>query len=166
MLSIIAALAENNAIGLNNALLWKLPNDMKRFRELTVGHTVIMGRKTFESLPNGALPDRTNVVLTRNSAAIVPVGCKIAGNVQDAVRDCGRGDGEVFIIGGASLYRQTIDIADKLYITRVRRTFDHADTFFPAIDENQWLLTQQDDFPADDRHACPYTFQTYILRKK
>jgi dihydrofolate reductase len=163
MISIIVALAENLAIGAGNGLLWKLPNDMRRFRELTAGHTVIMGRKTFESLPKGALPNRTNVVISKNKET-VSGNCKIFGNLQDAIKEYGNEE-EVFIIGGASVYHQTIDLADKLYVTRVHHSFGNADTFFPETDENKWTLTEQEDFPKDGKHLYPYTFQTYIKKK-
>jgi dihydrofolate reductase len=163
MISIIVAIAGNKAIGANNSLLWKLPNDMKRFRKLTTGHTVIMGRKTFESLPNGALPNRTNVVITKNKEATFE-NCKVFNNIQDAIKEYNSGD-EVFIIGGASIYSQTIDLADKLYVTQIHHLFGNADTFFPEINEDKWIMTEQEDFRNDDQHLYPYTFQTYIRKK-
>ncbi|MDR2775010.1 MAG: dihydrofolate reductase [Tannerella sp.] len=163
MISIIVAIAENRAIGANNGLLWKLPNDMKRFREITTGHAVVMGRKTFESLPKGALPNRTNIVVTKNKEALFE-NCKIFNNIRDAVKEYNSGE-EVFIIGGASIYGQTIDLADKMYITRVHHSFENADIFFPEIDEDKWMMTEQEDFRNDDKHLYPYTFQTYIRKK-
>jgi dihydrofolate reductase len=162
MISIIVAIAENRAIGANNGLPWKLPNDMKRFRELTTGHTVIMGRKTFESLPKGALPNRTNVVLTKNRNASFE-NCITCNDLKEAIQTCNAG--ETFIIGGAGIYNQAIDFADKLYITSVHHSFENADVFFPKINEDEWTLTEQGNFPNDDKHLYPYTFQTYIKKK-
>jgi dihydrofolate reductase len=163
MISIIAALAENKAIGANNHLLWKLPNDMKRFRELTTGHTIIMGRKTFESLPEGALPGRTNVVITKNRTAAFE-NCVLFDNPEDAISKYNASD-EIFIIGGACIYNQTIDLADKLYITFIHHSFENADAFFPEITEEKWIVTEEKDFPNDAKHAYPYTFRTYIKKK-
>lgn len=163
MISIIAAIAENRAIGINNDLPWKLPNDMKRFRELTTGHTVIMGRKTFESLPNGALPNRTNIVVTRNNTVTFE-NCILFDNLQDAIKKYNTQE-EIFVIGGASIYDQVINLADKLYITLVRHSFENANTFFPEINKNEWIMTEQESFPDDEKHLYPYTFQTYIKKK-
>jgi dihydrofolate reductase len=162
MISIIVAIAENRAIGANNGLPWKLPNDMKRFRELTTGHTVIMGRKTFESLPKGALPNRTNVVLTKNKNASFD-NCITCNDLKEAIQTYNTG--ETFIIGGAGIYSQAIDFADKLYITLVHHSFENADAFFPEINEDKWTVTGQENFPNDDKHLYPYTFQTYIKKK-
>ncbi|MDR1225257.1 MAG: dihydrofolate reductase [Tannerella sp.] len=161
MISIIAAIAANRAIGVNNDLPWRLPNDMKRFRQLTTGHPVLMGRKTFESLPNGALPNRTNIVITRNHTLSFE-NCILFGNIQDAIREYHQE--EVFVIGGASIYSQMMPFADKLYITLVRHSVENADTFFPEINKDEWIMIEQEDFPDDEKHLYPYTFQTY--RKK
>lgn len=163
MISIIVAIAENRAIGANNDLLWKLPNDMKRFKELTTGHTIIMGRKTFESLPKGALPNRTNVVITRNTTNLFK-NCEIFNDLKTAT-DKYKNEEEVFIIGGANIYKQAITFADKLYITSVHHSFENADTFFPEINKNEWIITECKDFPRDEKHLYPYTFQTYIKKK-
>ena len=163
MISIIVATAENRAIGANNDLLWKLPNDMKRFRELTTGHTVIMGRKTFESLPKGALPNRTNVVISRNKS-IAFENCILFNDLEDAINEY-KDEKEIFIIGGANIYNQAIHFADKLYITLVHHSFENADTFFPEINENKWIMIEKEDFQKDEKHVYPYTFQTYIKKK-
>ena len=139
-ISIIAAISDNNAIGKNQQLLWHLPADMKHFKELTTGHAIIMGRKTFESLPNGPLPERKNVVLTTMPE-------------------------EVFVIGGALVYRQALRRADKMYITRVHHEFENADTFFPVVDWEQWEEVERQDFPADEKNAYPYSFITYVRKK-
>ena len=163
MISIIAAIANNNAIGAGNRLLWHLPNDMKRFRQLTIGHTVIMGRKTFESLPRGALPDRTNAVITRNAQASFE-GCETFDNLPDAINKH-RHEDELFIIGGAQIYEQSIGLADKLYITCVDHTFDEADVFFPEINDNDWEVTAGNMFEIDDHHKYPYTFKIFFRKK-
>ena len=162
-ISIIAAIADNNAIGKNQQLLWSLPYDMKRFKSLTTGHAVVMGRKTFESLPNGALPKRKNVVLTTLPEAIFmdSFACE---SMHDALNLCENED-EVFMIGGAMVYRQALKIADKMYLTLVHHTFEDADTFFPEIDYSEWIETERQDFPADEKHAYPYTFVSYIRKK-
>lgn len=162
-ISIVAAIAENNAIGKNQQLLWSLPSDMKRFKELTTGHAVIMGRKTFESLPKGALPNRKNVVLTNLPEAGF-VNCFACESMHDALDICEKED-EIFIIGGALVYRQALQRADKLYITRVHETFKDADSFFPIVNWEMWEEVERQEFPADEKHAYPYTFLTYIRKK-
>ena len=163
MVSIIVAIAEHGAIGAKNNLLWNLPNDMKRFKELTTGHTVIMGRKTFESLPKGALPNRTNVVITRNTDASFE-RCEIFNDLKAAI-DKHKDEKEVFIIGGANIYEQAMKFAEKLYITNVCYFFENADTFFPEIDKNEWIITEHEEFLSDEKHLYPYTFKTYIKKK-
>lgn len=162
-ISIIAAIADNNAIGKGLHLLWHLPNDMKRFKELTKGHAVIMGRKTFESIPGGALPERKNVVLTTVPEANF-VNCFPCESMKDALDICEAED-EIFIIGGALVYRQALAKADKMYITRVHAEFPDADAFFPVVDWTLWEETEHEDFPADDKHAYPYSFITYNRKK-
>ena len=163
MISIIAAIAEDGAIGANNDLLWRLPNDMKRFRELTTGHTIIMGRKTFESLPKGALPNRANVVITRNAEASFE-NCEIYNDLETAI-DNHNNEKEIFIIGGASIYKQAMMFAEKLYITSVHHSYKNADTFFPEINKNEWIITGREEFKTDEKHLFPYTFETYIKKK-
>ncbi|MDR1813646.1 MAG: dihydrofolate reductase [Tannerella sp.] len=143
--------------------MWRLPADMKRFKELTTGHTVIMGRKTFESLPKGALPNRTNVVITGNPD-FHPAGCETYGDLETAIARHAS-ESEIFIIGGASIYQQALPAAEKLYITIVRKTFPEADVFFPKISDNQWIITEQEHFPEDDRNNYSFTFQTFIKKK-
>lgn len=161
-ISIIAAIADNNAIGKNQQLLWHLPADMKHFKDLTMGHAIIMGRKTFESLPNGPLPGRKNVVLTTLPEDFV--NCFACESMHDALDLCDQED-EVFIIGGALVYRQALHRADKMYITRVHQSFEHADAFFPVVDWEQWEEIEHQDFPADEKNAYPYSFHTYVRKK-
>ncbi|MDL2282275.1 dihydrofolate reductase [Parabacteroides sp. OttesenSCG-928-G06] len=161
-LSLVAAIADNYAIGKDGDLLWRLPNDMKYFRELTTGHTVVMGRKTFESLPKGALPNRVNVVLSSRDDLQFE-GCTMAKTIEDAVR--GAVDEELFVIGGGQIYAKTLPMADKLYLTWVHHTFDDADTFFPSIDFSVWEEVFRESHPADEKHPYPYTFATYVRKK-
>jgi dihydrofolate reductase len=163
MISIIAAIGENRELGKDNNLLWHLPNDMKRFKNLTTGHTVIMGRKTFESLPKGALPNRKNVVITKNKDACYD-NCLVYNSLEEAIRDLDETD-ELFIIGGASIYGQSIKYADKLYITSVHHTFKNADTFFPEITEKEWIKVANEDYDKDGRHEYFYTFETFLKKK-
>lgn len=163
-ISIIAAVAENGAIGRENRLLWHLPTDMKRFKTLTTGHTVVMGRRTFESLPKGALPNRKNVVLTSRKADAFPE-CIVCGSMDEALRVCEKDEGEVFIIGGATIYREAMDIADKMYLTRVHAVAEDANAFFPEVNPDEWEERERQEFPSDDRHAYPFTFLTYQRRK-
>ncbi|MDR2473075.1 MAG: dihydrofolate reductase [Tannerella sp.] len=163
MISIIVATGINSEIGAANRLLWRLPTDMKRFKDLTTGHTVIMGRKTFESLPNGALPNRTNVVIT-NNADYKAFNCEIYDNLDDALKAHAHED-EVFIIGGASIYRQTLEKAEKIYLTKVCETFEKADTFFPEISYNEWIKTDETTIPKDVKNIHHCVFQTFIKKK-
>lgn len=157
-ISIIVAIAENNGIGFENRLLYWLPNDLKRFKALTTGHTIIMGRKTFESLPKGALPNRRNIVLTRQ--AIDFPGAERYGSLEEALSQC-KDDEEVFIIGGASVYQASMSLADKLYLTLIADVPKEADAFFPEIDPSVWKETGREAHPADERHPYPYTFADY-----
>lgn len=163
MLSLIAAIAENSAIGKQQALLCHLPNDLKRFKTITSGHTVIMGRRTFESLPNGALPNRNNIVVTHNKNAILK-NARIATDIEEALL-IEQPDKEQFVIGGATLYEQTITLADRLYITFIHHKFPEADTFFPTIDPAIWIEVEREEMPADERHPYPYAFVIYERRR-
>ncbi len=137
MLTLIAAIASNSCIGKDNALPWRLPEDMKRFKELTTGHTVLMGRKTWESIPQKfrPLPDRKNVVITRQTDYAVPEGVEVHGTIQSALAR--HTNEHIFVIGGAEIYAQTIGIADRLEITHVDQTVD-GDAYFPQIDPAVW----------------------------
>lgn len=161
MIVIIAAAAENNALGLNNDLLWHLPDDFKRFKELTTGHYIVMGRKTFESFPK-PLPNRTHVIITRQKKYRAE-GCLIAPNLEEALQLCS-GQEKVFIIGGGEIYQQSLQIADVIELTRVHHTFE-ADTFFPEIDPKIWQLTSATYHPEDEKHRYAFTFQTFIKKQ-
>lgn len=158
MISLIAAIAANNAIGKQQELLCHLPNDLKRFKAITLGHTIVMGRRTFESLPKGALPGRTNVVVTQQSDAQWD-NTTVVHSIDEAFADAG--DKELFVIGGATLYRQTLDRADRLYLTHIHHAFDDADTYFPTINYDEWREIEREEHKADERHPYDYTFVTY-----
>lgn len=163
MISIIVAIAQENAIGRNNQLLCHLSDDLKRFKRLTSGHTVIMGRNTFDSLPNGPLPNRTNIVLTSRPQSL-PEGCIAVKSLEEAIA-CAEADEELFIIGGASVYQQALPLADRLYLTFVHHTFADADTFFPKIDFSQWQQTESEKHEANEKNAFPYSFVDYVRVK-
>lgn len=160
MITVIAAVAENNALGKENQLLWHLPDDFKRFKTLTSGHYIIMGRKTFESFPK-PLPNRTHVIISRQ-ANYQPEGCIVVNSLEQAIEACPKTE-EVFIIGGGEIYRQSIAVADKLDLTKVHATFE-ADTHFPGIDLSQWQLVFEEYHPKDERHDFAFTFQTYLRK--
>ena len=157
MISIIAAVARNRAIGYENKLIYWLPNDLKRFKALTTGHTIIMGRNTFLSLPKGALPNRRNIVLTRSQKAFP--GCEVFASLEDALAHCNK-DEDVYIIGGASVYRQALPLADRLCLTEINDTPEKADTFFPPYDD--WKEVSREDHEKDERHEYAYSFVDYI----
>ncbi|MES2411168.1 MAG: dihydrofolate reductase [Bacteroidota bacterium] len=160
MITLIAAVAENNALGKDNKLLWHLSDDFKRFKNITSGHYIIMGRKTFESFPK-PLPNRTHIIITRQKNYTAK-HCIVVDSLQKAITVSPK-DEEIFIIGGGEIYKQSIQIADKLDITRVHHTFD-ADTFFPEIDLNKWKLTSEEFHPKDEKHQFDFTFQTYLRK--
>lgn len=157
-ISIIAAIARNLAIGNDNKLLYWLPNDLKRFKALTTGHTVIMGRKTFESLPKGALPNRRNIVLSRTVTSFP--GTEVFATLEDALRNCAP-DEEVYIMGGESVYRQALPIADRLCLTEVEDTPEAADAFFPEFDSGEWQSVWSEEHDIDEKHAHKYRFVNY-----
>lgn len=163
-LTLIVAVGENNTIGKDNDLIWHLSNDLKRFKSLTNGHHIIMGRKTFESFPK-PLPNRTHIVITRQTDYKVPSGVIVVNNIEDAI-DAAKSDTKPFIIGGGEIYKQAMPFVDKLELTRVHSTFENADTFFPEIDENVWKEINRTTHDADDKHAHAFSFITYLRKYK
>lgn len=153
MVSIIVAIAENGVIGDKNALLWNIKEDMRRFRTTTMGHPVIMGRKTYESIGR-PLPKRTNVVITRGDSEFE--GCLVAHSIEEAVKMFSP-DEEVFIIGGAQIYKQALPLADKLYLTVVHRSYD-GDTSFPEIDYSEWREVAREEFERGEEYDGAFTF--------
>ena len=162
MISIIVAVAENNAIGKNNELLWHISGDMKRFKALTTGHPVVMGKRTWASLPKRPLPDRTNIVITDDPADHFE-GCIMAWSIEEALSKCNPDD-ETFIIGGASVYRQILPVTDRLYLTKVNKAFE-GDVFFPEINYGDWMLKLKEDFPPDDKNDFSYTYMIYDRKR-
>ena len=159
-LTIIAAASTNNVIGFNNKLIWNIPNDLKRFKELTLGHSVIMGRKTFESLPN-PLPKRRNIIVTKNKD-YSRNGIEVTSNIEDAIDLC-KSDSQPFIIGGGEIYSQTIEIVDKIELTRVYKDYQ-GDAFFPDIPLDKFELAKELVNYSDDDSSTKYSFLTYIRK--
>ena len=160
-LTIIVAAGENDAIGKDNKLIWHLSDDLKRFKTLTNGHHIIMGRKTFESFPK-PLPNRTHVVITRQDDYEVPEGVIVVNSLSDAI-DASKNDTQPFIIGGGEIYRQAMSFANKIELTRVHENFE-ADTFFPKIDSTLWQETNNTYHNKDDNHKHAFSFITYIKK--
>ncbi len=161
MLTLIAAASENNALGKDNDLVWHLPDDFKRFKALTSGHYIIMGRKTFESFPK-PLPNRTHVIITKQNDYEAPEGCIVVNSLKKAIEVCPENE-EVFIVGGGQIYKQSIEIADKIELTRVH-TIVEADAFFPEIDETVWEIIQSEYHPKDEKHKYDFTYLTFVKR--
>jgi len=160
MITIIVAISENYAIGKNNDLLCHLSADLKRFKALTTGHTVVMGRRTYESLPNGALPNRRNIVVSTTMKTDVDAKYEVASSLEEALKLCSDEE-EVFIIGGAQIYKAAISLADCLQITHIHHTFDDADTFFPKIDSEVWQQESSEFHFADEKNPFNYSFVEY-----
>ena len=160
MIILIAAAAENNALGKNNELVWHLPDDFKRFKELTSGHYIIMGRKTFESFQK-PLPNRTHVVITRQKN-YHPEGCIVANNIEEAIEICPKNEA-VFIIGGGEIFDLALPFADKIELTRVHATFE-ADAFFPEINRPEWNLVYNEFHPKDEKHNFDFSYQTFVRK--
>ncbi|EAR12740.1 dihydrofolate reductase type I [Polaribacter irgensii 23-P] len=159
MITVIAAVAENKAIGRNNDLIWSLSADLKRFKKVTTGHYILMGRNTFESIGR-PLPNRTTIIITRNKSYFKE-GCLIAGSLEEAI-ELAKEQEQIFIIGGAQIYKETIakNLADQLDVTLVHEVFD-ADVYFPEIDTKIWKETKRESFKADDKNEFDYSFISY-----
>ncbi|HEY0091931.1 MAG TPA: dihydrofolate reductase [Flavobacterium sp.] len=160
MIVLVAAASENNALGKNNDLPWHLPADFKRFKSITAGHSIIMGRKTFESLP-GILPNRRHIVITRQQG-YHPEGCIIVDSLNNAIKLVPETE-DAFIIGGGEIFKMSMAIADKIELTRVHAEIE-GDTFFPEIDPKTWQLDFEEFHPKDERHIYDFTFQTFSRR--
>ncbi|EMQ96358.1 Dihydrofolate reductase [Xanthomarina gelatinilytica] len=158
-ITLIVAAGENDAIGKDNQLIWHLSDDLKRFKELTNGHHIIMGRKTFESFPK-PLPNRTHIVISRQDNYQVPSGVILVNNLEDAF-DAAKADKQPFVIGGGEIYKQAMPYADKIELTRVHEDFE-ADTFFPKIDTTIWKESQNRYHAKDEKHQHAFSFITYI----
>ncbi|MDX1462522.1 MAG: dihydrofolate reductase [Marinirhabdus sp.] len=160
MITLIAAAGENNELGKDNDLVWHLPDDFKRFKQLTTGHFIIMGRKTFESFPK-PLPNRTHVVITRNKD-YRNEGAVVTHSLDEALIKAAS-DPQPFVIGGGEIYAMALEVADKIELTRVHGTFN-ADTYFPTIDKNQWELVAEEFHEKDERHAYAFTYETWMRK--
>ena len=162
MITIIAAIAKNNALGKDNDLIWHLPADLKRFKKVTSGHHILMGRNTFESIGK-PLPNRTTIIITRNKEYFKD-GCLIANSIEEAIELVENKD-EIFIIGGAQIYKETIEknLADRLDITLVHHEFE-ADVFFPEIDLTIWEEAAREDFTADEKNKFDFSFVSYTKK--
>jgi dihydrofolate reductase len=158
MISIIVAVAENNAIGRNNELLWHLSDDLVRFKRITSGHPVIMGKRTWESLPKRPLPKRRNIVISDIPGDRIE-GAEVAGSIAEAIRMCDPAE-ENFVIGGASVYRQFLPASDRLYLTRVHQDFE-GDVFFPEPEPAEWKLVSSEEGPPDGKNNFRYTYLVY-----
>lgn len=157
MVNIIAAVARNRAIGFQNKLIYWLPNDLKRFKALTTGHTIIMGRNTFLSLPKGALPNRRNVVLSRTQTDFP--GCDTYSSLEEALNNC-TPDEDIYIIGGAAVYQQALAIADRLCLTEIDDIPEQADAFFP--DYSEWKEAWREEHKKDEKHEHNFAFVDYV----
>lgn len=163
MIITIAAIAQNHALGKDNALLWHLPDDFKRFKQLTTGHYIIMGRKTFESFPK-PLPNRTHVIITRQKNYVVPENCIVVDSIKQALSICPKNE-DVYIIGGGEIYAQSMELADKLELTKIDHPFE-ADVYFPEIDLTKWKLVEEVFHPKDDKHLYSFSYLTYLKQKE
>ncbi|MDR3328959.1 MAG: dihydrofolate reductase [Prevotellaceae bacterium] len=161
-IAIIAAVADNGAIGRGNRLPWHLAEDLRRFRQLTTGHPVIMGRRTFESIGR-PLPHRQNIVLSRSLAAAEPPGVQLAASLADALQ-AAQGAEEAFVIGGGSIYRQAMPLAQRLYLTHVHTVVADGDAFFPPVSPREWSLADERHAPAGEAAPLACTFATYVRR--
>ncbi len=157
---LIAATSLNNALGKDNKIIWHLPDDFKRFKELTSGHHIIMGRKTFESFPK-PLPNRTHVVITRQKN-YHPEGCIVVNSIEEAFNICPKNE-DSFLIGGAEIYELGLPFIDKIELTFINDNFE-ADAFFPKIDFTKWELIQEEFHAKDEKHAHEFSFQTFLKR--
>jgi dihydrofolate reductase len=156
IISFVVAIAENNAIGKDNGLLWHLPADLKHFKQITNGHTIIMGRKTFDSMGK-PLPNRRNIVITRNADLKIE-GAEVTTSLDDALALC-KTEEEVFIIGGAEIYKEALDKTDRIYLTTVHQRFE-GDAYFPELDRNKWVETAREEHQRDEKNKIAFTFST------
>ena len=161
-ITIIVAAAENDAIGKNNDLIWSLPDDLKRFKKLTSGHCIIMGRKTYDSFP-GLLPNRKHIVISKKSDRNFPDEVIVVNNFEDAVKATNE-DENPYVIGGGQIYNLALKYCDIIELTRVHEKFE-ADTFFPKINKNEWKLTNEEKHDKDERHKYSFTYKTYLKIK-
>ncbi len=161
MITMIAAAGEKNELGKDNDLLWHLPDDFKRFKQLTTGHHIIMGRKTFETFPK-PLPNRIHIVITRNKN-YKKEGAVVVHNIEEALK-IAKDDNQLFIIGGGEIYKMGLPLAEKIELTRVNGTFKDADTFFPEFSKDKWQLLSETVHQKDDKHHYSFSYQTWVRK--
>ena len=161
MISIIAAIGKNRELGLKDKLLWRLPDDLKRFKQITLGHVVIMGRKTYETIGK-PLTERKNIIITRNAAYVAP-GCVVVSSLDEAIKAAGD-DQEIFVMGGGEIYSLALARADRMYLTFIDASTE-ADTFFPEFDPAEWQLVSEEPHPADERHPHSFVFRVYERKR-
>jgi dihydrofolate reductase len=163
MIALIAAMGSNRVIGLDNGLPWRLPADFRYFKQKTMGHTLVMGRRTFDSIRNGPLPGRRTIVVTRQEDWKPPFpAVQVAHSLTEALRlaaDDATGDRTIFIAGGGEIFREALPLADRIYLTRIDASFP-GDTFFPELDASDWRIAEQEHHEADAENAYPFTFET------
>ena len=159
-ISLISAVAENNVIGKDNGMVWRLPDDFKRFKALTSNHFILMGRKSFESL-DGLLPNRTHVVITRNKNYSVPEGHFVFHSIEDGIEFCkSKNVDHLYVIGGGEIYKQALPYADELQLTEVNASPD-GDSHFPEFDHKEWKVVYNEFHPADEKHEFSFTYVDY-----
>ncbi len=158
MIHTIVAINKKNGIGKGNDLLYRMPEDLKRFKRLTTGHTVIMGRKTYASLPNGALPNRRNIVISSTLTSLPDA--EVYPSIATALAKCSEAE-DIFMIGGASIYKEALPLTDILHLTTIEDELAPADTFFPTINYSEWELIEETYHPADEKHLHAYKFSDY-----
>lgn len=164
MITLIAAAAENNALGKNNEMIWHLPDDFKRFKKLTSGHAIILGRKTYESL-DGPLPNRKHIIITRQKNYAEKLNsdcCIVVDSIEEAIAKTNPNE-ENFVIGGGEIYKLALPLADKIELTRVHGTFD-AEAFFPEFNTDNWNLVNEEYHPKDEKHKVDFTYQTFLKK--
>lgn len=162
-ISIVVAVAEDNAIGKNGTLLWRLPNDMAYFKRVTTGHHVLMGRVTYESIPPKFRPldNRVNLIVSRNTSLHLD-GCVIVNSIKEAIAYAQlKGEEELMVIGGEQIYNACLPVAERIYLTKVKANFPDADAHFPVLKPSEWKLISEEEHPADEKHRYPYSFCVY-----
>ena len=164
MISIIVAISQDYAIGKQGNLLCHMSADLKHFKEITMGHPILMGKNTWLSLPRRPLPGRRNIVVTHHPTANGLEGAETVGSIDEAISSVDTHE-ECFVIGGGMIYEQCLPKADKLYITKIHATFPDADTFFPTINPTEWELIEEERFEADEKNPYPYSFKTYLRKQ-
>jgi dihydrofolate reductase len=159
MIHIVVAIAENRVIGKDNQLIWHLPEDLKHFKLLTMGHPMVMGRKTFEAIGK-PLPGRTTIIITRQADYQAPEGCIVTTSLEEALQEAMALDEQVMVVGGAEIYQQALPLAEVVHLTLVHESFD-GDVSFPELNAEEWDITAQQEHEADEKHAYPFSFFTF-----